>query len=125
MKKLILFTAVFYFTTKIIYAQPGRFDPAFGNQGIVKTDLGSAYNYADLGKQVLLKKDGSIYLVTEVAGTTLVTKKLANGSTDVSYGNNGWSVAVGIHGAHAALQPDGKIVVAGYVFDSEGNSNES
>ncbi len=54
-----------------------------------------------------------MYVILLSGGQTFITKKRSNGSADSSYGNNGFSVLVGITPVSAALQPDGKIVVAG------------
>ena len=90
MKSLLLFLVLFF--VKAAYAQPGKLDPSFGMNGIVKTDIGSAFNYSSNGKQVLLQHDGSMYLITESAGLSIITKKYPNGSPDLTYGNNSYSV---------------------------------
>jgi uncharacterized delta-60 repeat protein len=125
MKKLILLSTVFCCSVKISCSQAGQPDPTFGNKGIVKTDLGSPYNYSNTGKQVLVQPDGSIYMVFECNGTSLITKKLSNGSADATYGINGFSASVSISGPHAAIQADGKIIVVGSVRDRNGYTDNS
>src|SRR5213592_2078688 len=98
---------------KAAYEQPGKLDPSFGKNGIVKTDIGSAFNYPSNGEQVLMQHDGSMYLITESAGLGIITKKHPDGSPDLSYGNNGSSVPLPISAQQSAIQADGKIVVAG------------
>ena len=132
MRKIILFN--FLFSCTICFAQEGALDPAFGSQGIVKTRIGSAFNYSNFGEQVLVQSDGSMFLVFHTAGMfqeyhvpgpldltgpTLITKKHADGSTDLSYGDNGFSSSVPIYASCAAMQTDGKIVVVGYTLNSE------
>ena len=120
MKKLILLITVF-FGLKHLHAQPGKLDSSFGNNGIVKSIFGALKNENSSGRQVLLQANGSsIFIIIEVKEQTLIAKRLSNGSPDLSYGVNGFSVSVPIRGAHAVMQPDGKIVVAGSI----NNGNE-
>src|SRR5688500_6960383 len=113
MKKFILLTAILFCCFKVCHAQPGEFDSSFGTNGIITTDLGARVNYDTYGRQVLLQPDGSMYVIFQAGNQTLITKKLPNGSTDISYGRSGFSVSVLMINAHALMQPDGKIVVAG------------
>ena len=62
MRKLILLSSLFFCCT-ICFAQSGELDPSFGNEGIVKTDMGAPFNYSNFGKQVLIQADGSMYLI--------------------------------------------------------------
>ena len=132
MRKLILFNLLF--SCGICFAQEGALDPAFGDGGIVKTRVGSAFNYSNFGEQVLVQPDGSMFLVFHTAGMfqeynvpgpfdltgpTLIAKKHADGSTDLSYGDNGFSSSVPVYASHAAMQSDGKILVVGYTLNSE------
>ena len=112
MKKIILLLTL-YGTSNLIYSQPGQLDPSFGSNGIVRNSFGPKINESTEGRQVLLQADGSIYILTETKEQTLIAKRLKNGSPDSSYGNNGFSASVPFYGAHAAMQLDGKIVVAG------------
>jgi uncharacterized delta-60 repeat protein len=118
MKKLLLLSALFM-VLKSGYAQPGSIDLSFGKKGTVRTDLGTSVNYASTTRQVLPQSDGSVFVVFESAGQTLIAKKLLSGSPDSSYGTAGISVSVSILSAHAAIQKDGKIVVAGTVPAAE------
>jgi uncharacterized delta-60 repeat protein len=116
MKRNFLLSVLFIFSFTIINAQVP--DPSFGANGIVQRDLGLPFNYSSIGRQVLTLADGSMYFVTENAGLTAVEKKQADGSPDVTYGNNGYSMPAPIYSAHAALQADGKIVIAGYTLNA-------
>ncbi|MEP7109991.1 MAG: hypothetical protein ABI760_18495, partial [Ferruginibacter sp.] len=111
--KIILFSLVFFCCLNFGHAQSGELDPSFGNKGIVTTNMGSNFNYRSMGRQVLLLPDGSMYLVYEAVDLTVITKKKADGSPDLTFGINGLSVAVPLYSSHAALQKNGKIVVAG------------
>lgn len=122
MKKIILLT-LFFCCLQIIYAQPGSLDPSFGNNGIVKTDIGSPYNYANSGKKVLVHTDGSMYFISSANGLSLITKKHADGSADITYGNNGLSASVAISFTDATLQPDGKIVIIGVCAAFQGHTD--
>ena len=125
MKKIFLPSILFIYCLTTVHAQSGLLDPTFGTDGIVKTDMGSHFNYTNFGKQVLMQSDGSIYLVFEGAGVSLIEKKLANGSPDLSYGNNGFSVSAPIYDSHAVMQTDGKVVVAGYTVNPDYYSNQT
>jgi uncharacterized delta-60 repeat protein len=123
MKKIILLLTL-YGTSNLIYSQPGQLDPSFGTNGIVRNSFGPKINESTEGRQVLLQADGSIYILTETKEQTLIAKRLKNGSPDSSYGNNGFSVSVPFYGTHAAMQLDGKIVVAGSSSNGDNYQNE-
>src|ERR1700733_8770322 len=109
MHKLILVVSLFL-SSATCFAQAGELDPTWGNNGIVKTDMGTPFNYANFGKQVLTLPDSSIYMLIELSdnatgrGLTLITKRHPDGSTDLSYGDKGYSLTVPLSGSHAALQ---------------------
>ena len=83
MKKLILFLALIYCNFQQTFAQAGKPDPSFGNNGIVKTGIGSIYDYTLNGQKVLVQTDGSIYIIFYTNGQTIISKKQANGSADM------------------------------------------
>jgi uncharacterized delta-60 repeat protein len=101
----------------------GDLDPRFGLQGSVTV-------WDNAGPSVLELPDGRILVV----GTTTwaswprritVQRFLANGAADVSFGTNGRAlVDLPTHEAQfvsvAALQADGKIVIAGSIWDDGG-----
>jgi len=101
----------------------GDFDTTFGSGGITMTDFGS--NTLDQAHDMVLQPDGKIL----VAGWSLNTdidiallRYNTDGSLDSSFGSNG-KVSTDINNetqeGHAiALQPDGKILVAGLTFSS-------
>lgn len=115
MKKILLLASLFISCIEIANAQPGALDYSFGKKGVVRSDLGSNVTFSGLTKRLLLQGDGSMYVVFESEGIAFVTKKRPNGSPDSAYGHNGYSAPIPMRIAHAALQKDGKIVVAGTV----------
>ena len=98
------------------YTQPGSLDLSFASKGYVH----EANNYSlhvqnNFGRQVLAHPDGSSYLVFTLYRQTFVRHFLANGSVDQSYGQGGYSVPTPLENSVAAMQPDGKIVLGGYI----------
>ncbi|MEO6454697.1 MAG: hypothetical protein ABIN97_11515, partial [Ginsengibacter sp.] len=116
MKKNTLLTALFIYCIQLTYSQSGQLDPSFGNNGIVKSDMGAHFNYNNTGRQVLIHPDGSIYILLN--SQTFITKRLPDGSIDASYGVNGYSRALSFNDAYAALQTDSKMVIAGSANDN-------
>jgi uncharacterized delta-60 repeat protein len=102
----------------------GRLDPDFGSQGFVTADFYQGYDNA-VG--VVLQADGKIVVVGTFSGTTGggqigLVRYTRDGSLDASFGTGG-KVLTNPFGSndqpqpHAiALQEDGKIVVAGYLY---------
>lgn len=119
------------------YNHDGTLDTSFGNGGRIVTDFGGR---GDGAHQVLIQPDGLI-VVTGTASLEVVTdlfvshfaavRYLADGTVDRSFGTGGIAkadVAVVVDrgprrinlGYGAALQPDGKLVIAGRVAASGG-----
>jgi uncharacterized delta-60 repeat protein len=103
----------------------GDLDPSFGSGGLVTHTLGSGESPSISG--IAVQPDGKIV----VAGASspgdhgfLLTRYLPDGSLDPSFGDAGyietkftyWALAGAV-----ALQPDGKIVVAGKSFQGDDN----
>ena len=101
------------------YLANGTFDTSFNSTGKVITPIGSSDDY---GYSVALQPDGKIVVAGYcVSGANLdfcLARYLANGTLDMSFGSTGKVIAAIGSGNDvansAALQPDGKIVVAGY-----------
>ncbi len=104
------------------YTTSGELDSSFGSGGIVETDLGSGSD--DLAEAVAVRPDGKIL----VAGSTnpdpasnawdfAVVRYTPSGTLDSTFGSGGvvtTDLGSNFDFAHAmALQPNGKIVVAG------------
>lgn len=101
------------------YLPNGTLDPLFGTGGKVSTTISAG---TDRGQAVLLQPDGKIILAgygqSGSATVIVVVRYLSNGSLDSTFGTQGevlTPVGNGLdYGYCAALQPDGKIIVAGY-----------
>jgi uncharacterized delta-60 repeat protein len=94
------------------YLPDGTLDPTFGDDGTVITDLGSE----SVIEALALQPDGKIVVVGQVGGDFGVARYLSHGMLDTSFNGNGLATTNfgGIDRATAvALQPDGRIVVAG------------
>ena len=101
----------------------GELDTTFGTGGKVTDELGLADN---VPTDAVVQPDGKIVVVGNGTGNFEVTRLNGDGSVDTAFGDGGTSshtfdsvgalTAGGDSGARAvALQPDGKIVVAGTV----------
>ncbi len=105
-------------TVQSLFAQHGALDPAFGNNGLVLT-AHPAGHYA-VGTDIVLQPDGKILvsgIVIDSMDRMALFRYMPDGSLDPSFGNNGIAIVsgqpYGTVGIRLALQPDGKIVVAG------------
>ena len=90
-----------------------RFDPG-GADGPGKKVFGSFGT--DIGNAVLVQPDGKIVVASTIDGNFAVTRLNADGSFDMSFDGDGTAVADfggADYGYAVALQPDGRIVVAG------------
>ena len=99
------------------YNADGSLDNSFGADGIVTYDGGSEHEY---GRAVAIQPDGKIVVAGGTGivsyGDLLVLRYNADGSFDSSFGTNGVATYRGTGNDFAwsaAVQPDGKIVVAG------------
>ena len=102
-------------------------DNSFSTDGLVSTDVGAAT--FDQGRPVAIQDDGRIVVV----GTTGYSKALdfgaarylPDGTPDPEFSFNGvdlTSVVFGDdHATCVVIQPDGKILIGGYGFCTEGN----
>jgi uncharacterized delta-60 repeat protein len=102
-------------------ATPGALDPSFGPGGKVTTSIGGGYD--DYANGLVLQPDGKVV----VAGSSFnlataqdftLVRYSPDGSLDTSFNGTGkvtTAIGSGLDAAQAiALQPDGKLVVAGY-----------
>ncbi len=124
MKPTVYLVAYLIFSAISSIAQPGALDNSFGAGGIVLRDLGGE----DVANAVLVQPDGRIIAIGNTRNGSSVDLALIrlgpNGSLDNSFGVNGiviTAIGPGIDkGYAAALQTDGKILVAG-TSDAGGN----
>ena len=100
-------------------AVPGNLDPSFGSGGVAATRIGSSAS----AQALALQPDGKIveagWSVDGTDGVFALARYAPDGTLDRSFGSNGTTTtAWGTHaqGEAVALQPDGKIVVAGQIF---------
>jgi uncharacterized delta-60 repeat protein len=110
----------------------GSLDPSFGSSGVVLTSIGNDY-YA-IGEAVALQGDGKIVVAGYAYNNGYdfaVARYTPAGTLDTSFGNsgkvgmpNGGTVLTpaggGAFGQSVAIQPDGKIIVAGGINDNFG-----
>lgn len=101
------------------YDTDGNLESTFGSGGIVSTDFGN--NYSENGRSVVIQSDGKIVLAGFIYGTSTdyaMARYNTNGSLDTGFGINGIvTTPIGTlqdYGSMATLQPDDKILVAGY-----------
>jgi uncharacterized delta-60 repeat protein len=107
---------------------PGELDTAFGTEGKVTTDFAGG---RDEARGVILQPDGKIVVAgyaSGVGGTTgfALARYDANGALDTTFGTAG-EITTEFAGrsdeasaAALALQPDGKIVAAGFALMEDG-----
>jgi uncharacterized delta-60 repeat protein len=118
MKRNIIYTIILSCLFQTIIAQPGQLDPAFGNHGIVKANLGGPVldiTYFS-GDQAIPLPGGQMYWVLEASGRTYISKRFSNGAADTTYGDKGFA-PVDLTGSHAVLQIDGKLLIGGTAPD--------
>jgi uncharacterized delta-60 repeat protein len=94
------------------YDVDGSLDPAFGTAGKVLTGIGSS----SVAQAVALQPDGKIVAAGTGSGDFAVARYNADGSLDSSFSADGMATAAVGNEATAwdlAIQPDGRIVLAG------------
>ena len=98
------------------YLPDGTLDGSFGGDGVVTTDFGAD----EEGAAIAVQGDGKLVLAGSSCGTAgcdlLVVRYLPDGSLDASFGEGGRVLidnGLNDFGRGVAVQPDGKIVVAG------------
>ncbi len=105
------------------YAANGVLDATFGSGGTVVTNFGSTN-----GRALALQPDGKIVVAGECytgKWDICLVRYSPNGVLDASFGSSGKVVtAIGTDASYIgglALQPDGRIVVAGYCYNGSNN----
>ena len=94
-------------------ADPGDLDTTFGAGGKVISDFGSFY---DLGFSVALQADGKILVVGDSNSGIALARYTSTGALDTAFNGTGMVTTSfgGNEGRSVAVQPDGKILVAGF-----------
>ena len=124
MGRLALLIGLLMFPLHVGAQGPGDLDPSFGVDGMVTTDFGDGTD--EIARAIALQSDGKIV----VAGTFdnfqsnedfALARYLSSGALDPSFGSEG--TVITDFGAEEtvtalAIQPDGKIVVAGFSENS-------
>src|SRR5947209_9805228 len=113
-----------------INAAAGQLDGTFGSGGTVETSFANAV----IPSRALLQSTGDIIVVAGFDNTTIATEAfgvvryLPNGTLDTSFGTQGRTIAAFTNFINspnsAALQTDGKIVVAGVATSADGTLSE-
>jgi len=100
------------------YLTDGTLDPTFGGDGKVLTDLSAG---ADVANDVAIQSDGKIVTAGRAGGNggqIALVRYLSDGTRDPSFDGDGKLLIDVTARADAAeslvIQPDGKIVIAGY-----------
>jgi uncharacterized delta-60 repeat protein len=100
------------------YNTAGTLDNSFGVNGIVTTDFGGL----NQGLSVALQQDGKIVVAGRVGGDFALARYNTDGTLDNSFSTDGHvTTDFGTgndYGQSVAIQPDGRIVIAGYVYIS-------
>jgi uncharacterized delta-60 repeat protein len=133
---MAMLPAVLVFGASVAYAKPGDFDPSFGTGGVTINQLSPAPKPNSVGADVAPAPEGKVVVAGEIAdlegrGAVGVARYLANGQLDPTFGSGGAVIyQFGEGGAKAAsvayysglaVMPDGRIVLAGFASDKEGN----
>jgi uncharacterized delta-60 repeat protein len=113
--------------TLVRYLSSGLLDPTFGSGGIVATKSPNPGSYIETAA---LQADGKIvvggYMSNGTYAVFLVGRYNNDGSPDMSFGGTSGFVGMDFGGSAylnaIAVQPDGKIVVAGSAWNGGGNS---
>ena len=95
------------------YLADGTPDPAFGGDGIVRTDLTPG---EDIGYDVAIAADGTIVVAgsADTGRWFAVVRYRRDGGLDRTFGDRGHALVVRGIARSMAIQPDGGIVLAGY-----------
>ncbi|KZM68192.1 delta-60 repeat domain-containing protein [Nocardia terpenica] len=111
------------------YTTDGKLDPSFGDGGKVSTDFGGE---SDIANAVVIQPDGKIVVVgtshgTDTGDDIALARYTTDGKPDISFGNDGKvSTDLGSKADHAnaaAIQSDGRIIVAGSTQDPTQGDN--
>ncbi len=99
----------------------GALDWSFGEHGLVRTDFG---NSPDEAWALDVQRDGKIVAAGESSGDFAVARYLPDGTLDRSFSQDGLAkTSLNGRANDVAVQPDGKIVLAGFGY-AGGESGE-
>ncbi|HZK06858.1 MAG TPA: T9SS type A sorting domain-containing protein [Bacteroidales bacterium] len=108
-------------TVTFAQAQPGTLDFSFGNEGIVTSVITEGFNMA---RAIAVQPDGKIIAAGHTGFSpnydVAVVRYNEDGSNDNTFGTNGMvsisATTTSDYVLDMVLQPDGKIVLSGYIF---------
>lgn len=114
----------------IKYNDDGSLDTSFGTNGYSRFDIDAGSE--DIARSLTLQNDGKIVvsgsLFTAGDSYFFTTRFNTDGTIDNSFSGNGVRIETFGPGFNIAytvkMQPDGKLLVAGYVGNSSGNSSD-
>lgn len=121
----IVFILLITAATWTVSAQGGQLDPSFGTNGLVKFDIGMTRTQ---GYDLVTQSDGKLLALGALDALEqqiVLTRMLPDGALDPTFGNGGKTTyqhsnpgnpVNNAYGNALALQPDGKILVAGSVY---------
>jgi uncharacterized delta-60 repeat protein len=109
------------------YDENGTLDLSFGglNSGVATTDLSARPHGDDFANDLALQADGKIVVLghntSDTVNDLVIVRYGAGGDLDASFGDEG-KLAIDFHGTgdvgqDVAVQPDGKIVAAGFAMN--------
>jgi uncharacterized delta-60 repeat protein len=121
-------------TTLLRYRSDGTPDPAFGDDGLARLDLDPAPHVNETIQAVFPQPSGKLLAVAgiqaegEMAFRPVLLSVLPDGAPDTAFGAGGmrpidisqWSDEGDVQIRTAAMQPDGKILVAGILVTDSG-----
>jgi uncharacterized delta-60 repeat protein len=103
--------------TLVRYTPDGSLDTAFASTGIVTTSISSLGDSTDA---LAIQPDGKIVAAGSTSfGDLALVRYTTDGSLDITFGSGGivsTSVGSGASASALVIQPDGKIVAAGYAL---------
>lgn len=125
MKKIALSLLLFVWAW-YVQAQGGQLDVGFGINGTYQFDIGFTHTR---GYDLVIQPDGkmiSLGILENQDEEIILTRFQPDGSLDLSFGNQGKVIytnnsVMELFGIAMALQPDGKILVTGYLRLSSSN----
>ncbi len=106
------------------YSADGKLDTTFGTSGKTITDYSN--NSVDTAYGLVLQNDGKILAAGSANGNFALARYSADGKLDTTFGTGGKataSVTSSSFPVNVALQPSGKIVLAGTSFAGAGNGD--
>ncbi|MEI6949886.1 MopE-related protein [Paraflavisolibacter sp. H34] len=115
-----LFATLFLFLSPLqpdARAQAGRLDARFAAKGWLTTSFAPRNEGFENGRQVLALPGGALLVVLRYEWGCLLARYLPGGTLDQRFGSGGYSDYLDLEPWGAALQSDGKILVAGRKYN--------